>query len=70
NSTPFKRALEQCETKKRRLEHVPRSPYVEKRCKTSDVTSLEDMLKGRKYLPVHTPLMAEMLVQVKPWVEV
>ena len=67
NSPPMKRALEQSVNRKRRFEDVIRSPYVEKVSKTFEVPSAEE-LRGRK--KIENPLIAEKLLQVKPWVEV
>ena len=67
NSPPMKKALEQSVNRKRRFEDVIRSPYVEKVSKTSEVPSAEE-LRGRK--KIENPLIAEKLLQVRPWVEV
>ena len=67
NSPPMKKALDQCVNKKRRFEDVIRSPYVENQNKTSQVPSPEQ-LRGR--MNIEDPVIAERLLEVRPWVEV
>ncbi|PWA37034.1 phospholipase-like protein [Artemisia annua] len=67
NSPPIKRAIEKCVYRKRRFEDVVRPPYVEKKSKTSEVPSAEE-LRGRKN--IQDPVIAEKLLEVRPWVEV
>ncbi|PWA49609.1 phospholipase-like protein [Artemisia annua] len=66
NSPPIKRVIEKCGYRKRRCEDVVRPPYVEKKSKTSEVPSAEE-LRGRK--KIQDPVIAEKLLQVRPWVE-
>ncbi|PWA68183.1 phospholipase-like protein [Artemisia annua] len=66
NSPPIKRVIEKCGYKKRRCEDVVRPPYVEKKSKTSEVPSAKE-LRGRK--KIQDPVIAEKLLQVRPWVE-